>query len=381
MANIPIYPGSSSFSASLTPFGFYDADSDFIVDADNVTTYCVRRMGYPIVDIELQDINFYTAFEEAVTTYGNEVYSFLVQQDYLSFEGSTTASNANNALITPNQGAIIRLSEQYGTEIGTGGNVTWRTGSLSMNAQQQNYDLKVWASQSGYTDGDIEIKRIFFEAPPAVSRFYDPYTELGLGANSGSGLGGVLPLTSFVLTPLSSDIQTFQSIEMNEQVRKSNFSFELINNNLTIFPIPQNNGQKLHFQFILKSDRSSQAINSNTGAGVITNVSNVPYENPNYSQINSIGRSWIFEYTLALCKEMLGYIRGKYVNIPIPNSDITLNQSDLLSASTNEKEALLSKLRDYLDKTSREKLLEKKALESKHRNDELGSNPLPIYVG
>ena len=72
MANIPIWPGSSSFTTTSdpTPFGFYDTDIQFQSDADNVAKFCTRRLGYPLVDVELQNINFYTAFEEAVTTYG-----------------------------------------------------------------------------------------------------------------------------------------------------------------------------------------------------------------------------------------------------------------------------------------------------------------------
>lgn len=380
MSNIAIYPGSSSFTTGSTPFGFYDTDSSFQTDADRVALYCAQRMGYPLVDIELQARNFYTAFEEAVTTYGNEIYAYKVRQDYLSLEGIPTASTLNHALVTPNMGVIIRISEQYGTEAGTGGNLSYRTGSIALTENQQDYDLNVWASESGYTEGDLEIKRIFYEAPPAVSQFYDPYSEFGLGSNSGSGLGGTLPITTFTLTPLSLDIQLIQSIEMNNQVRKSNFSFELVNNKLRIFPIPTNNVERLHFQYILKSERISRGINTGSAA-IVTNISNVPYTNPSYTQINSIGRSWIFEYTLALSKEMLGYVRGKYSAIPIPGSEVTLNQGDLIASATEDKKALLEKLRMYLEETSREKLLERKASESDFRNKELGNVPFVIYLG
>ena len=71
----------------------------------------------------------------------------------------------------------------------------------------------------------------------------------------------------------------------------------------------------------------------------------MPYANPNYNLINSIGRQWIFEYTLALVKEILGYVRGKYSTIPIPNADITLNQADLLAAATAEKTSIIRKIK------------------------------------
>ena len=148
MAIIPIYPGSSSFFPGDTPFGFYDNQLDFQNDADKVVTYCVRRLGYPIMDVELQDLNFYTAFEESVTTYGNELYAYKIKENYLSIEGSPTASNLNHQLISPNFAGIVRYTEEYGEEAGTGGNVTWYSASIPVIADQQDYDLKTWASES-----------------------------------------------------------------------------------------------------------------------------------------------------------------------------------------------------------------------------------------
>jgi hypothetical protein len=114
---------------------------------------------------------------------------------------------------------------------------------------------------------------------------------------------------------------------------------------------------------------------------VITNVSNVPYTNPTYTKINSIGRQWIFEYGLALVKEILGYVRGKYQTIPIPGSEVTLNQSDLISAATGEKNALIERLRAYFASTSRDKLMEKKSLESDYQNKTLAQVPMVIFIG
>jgi hypothetical protein len=103
--------------------------------------------------------------------------------------------------------------------------------------------------------------------------------------------------------------------------------------------------------------------------------------NPTYSNINSIGRSWVFEYALALAKEMLGYVRGKYTTVPIPGSEITLNQSDLITAATSEKTALLERLRVYLDSTSRKSLLEKKSAEADYQNNILADVPMTIFIG
>ena len=385
MAVIPIYPGSSSFFPGDTPFGFYDNQLDFQTDADRIVTYCARRLGYPIMDVELQDVNFYTAFEEAVTTYGNELYAYKVRENYLSIEGSPTASNLNHELITPNFASVVRYSEQYGEEAGTGGTTTWYTGSVPVTAGQQDYDLKTWASASlGLDNKDfIEVKRVFFESTPAIVKFFDPYASTGTGMMNmmdNFGWGNYSPAINFMLMPRSFDIQKIQAIELSDTVRRSQFSFELINNNLRIFPIPKHAGN-LHIQYIKLSERNDPISKYPKGQFNVTNVSNVNYCNPNYCQINSIGRSWIFDYTLALCKEILGYIRGKYATVPIPGAEATLNQSDLLSASTNEKLALITRLREYFDETSRSKLLEVKAAEAESLTKIEAAVPYPIYIG
>jgi hypothetical protein len=182
----------------------------------------------------------------------------------------------------------------------------------------------------------------------------------------------------FMLMPINYDLQKIQAIELNDQIRKSQYSFELVNNQLKLFPIPRNS-YKLWFQYI-KLSESNQPY-ANISENVITNVGDVPYVNPTYSNINSIGRSWVFEYALALVKEMLGYVRGKYTSVPIPGSEITLNQGDLISAATTEKTALIERLRAYLDTTSRKSLLEKKAAESDAQNKTLGQSPMTIYIG
>ena len=117
------------------------------------------------------------------------------------------------------------------------------------------------------------------------------------------------------------------------------------------------------------------------GAELITNVAEVPYSNPTYNHINSVGRQWIFRYTLALAKELLAYIRGKYQVVPVPGSEATLNQADLLTDARTEKESLLTQLKEMLDQTSRQAQLERKANESENLKKTLGDVPMTIYIG
>ena len=397
MANIPIWPGSSSFFPGNTPFGFYDNQYQFQVDADKVSKFCALRLGYPIENVELQDVNFYAAFEDAVTVYGNELYAYQLRDNYLSLEGASQSIDVNTDIITPSMANIVRLSQQYGEEAGTGGNVTWYKGQLALTPGVQRYDLADWAvSQS--ISGGIEIKNVFYQPPPAVSQMYAPM----VGTGAGNGLGGVpaagvygmgYGYSNYLMMPTSFTIQNIQAIEMNNTVTLSNYSFNIINNIITVFPIPGTGdfdlgvddggglgyGHYLIFDFIKVQDRLDSAFVD--GTDKISNASNVPYGNPNYNDINSIGRSWIFEYTLALSKEMLGYVRGKYQNIPIPGAEVTLNQSDLLASATSTKEALILRLREYFDSTSRQSLLERRQAESVARVAEINNVPMTIFIG
>jgi len=382
--NVKIWPGSSSFFPGGTPFGFYDNDYQFQQDADKFAKFASQRLGYPLVEVELQDINFYTALEDAITTYGNEIYSYQVADNLLSFQGNPlTIPAANNKLVQENLSNVILLSHQYGTEAGVGGKVTYYSGSLDLLADKQEYDLNEWAiSQS--ISGGIEIKRVYYEAPPAITRYFDPYAGTGTGMMQmldSFGWGSYSPAINFMLMPINYDIQKIQAIELNDQIRKSQFTFELVNNKLRVFPIPLGGGrQRLRFEYILESDRNMPYLPS-TGQDMITNVSNVPYENPIYRQINSIGRSWVFEYALALSKEMLGYVRGKYSTVPIPGSEVTLNQSDLIAAATAERTALIERLRAYFDTTSRKTLLENKAAEAENQQKTINYVPMTIFIG
>jgi hypothetical protein len=389
MANIAIYNGTSSFSPGSTPFGFYDSDIEFSGSADNVVRWCAQRLGYPIVEIELQPIQFYAAFEEAVTTYGNEVYQWKIRENYLNLEGSSTGSNLNNQVVTPNMGSIIRISEMYASEAGSGGNINIYTGSVRLRNGVQDYDIDLAISASiGYT-GSIEVKRVFYENPPAIVRYFDPYAGTGTGIQSlleTFGFGQMSPGINFLLMPIYFDVQKIQAIELNDQIRKSAYSFDLVNNKLRVFPIPTSvtidMNDKLFFHYIKIEERNNPVTvaSAQASGSLITNVSNVPYQNPIYAQINSIGKQWIRQYTLATVKEILAYVRGKYSTVPIPGSEVTLNQQDLLTDARAEKIALLEQLRAMLDQTSRKAQLENQASEVDFINKQLVNVPLPIYI-
>ena len=383
MANIPIWPGSSSFAVGNTPFSFYDNDTDFQTDVVTTAAWCATRLGYPLVDIELQAVNFFTTFEEATNEYGKQLYDFQIINNFQTLEGNTTGSNFNNQLITPNLGGTINVSEQYGNEVdGGGGDYKLETGSLSVVAGVQNYDLLSAVSSSISGSEAVYIKKLMHYQPSAINRYFDPYAGTGTGIQSlmqTFGFGNYSPGVNFMLMPMFFDALKIQAIELNDAIRKSGYHFEITDNRyLKLFPIPTT-GYTLHFEYQLKSVANAPV--KNTANNLITDISNVPYTNPTYAFINQPGRQWIRKYTLALAKEMLGSIRGKYQALPIPGETTTLDYSRLLSEALVEKAALIEELKGLLEETTRLKQLERKNQEAQQTQETFYKVPYHIYIG
>ncbi len=384
--NIPIWPGSSSFFPGDTPFGFYDNDYAFQTEADKTAEWCAKRLGYPLSDIELQDVNLFACLEEAVTEYGAQLNTFNIRDNMLNLYGSPTGSSLTGKKISATMGGLIELAEEYGTEAESGGNVTYYTGSINVVAGEQIYDLTSTSSvnlESGTPGVDaIEIKRLYHNAPPAIARFFDPFIGSGVGTQQmldAFGFGNYSPGVSFMMMPVFADMLRMQAIEFNDIVRRSAWSFQMSKDRLRVFPLPDGtNFTKIHFDYILKSDRNN-ALKGTTGT--VSDFSNVPYTNIEYTNVNSVGRQWIRRYALALAKEMLGYIRGKYSTLPIPNSEITLNGADLISAAQTEKEGLITELKEILDTMSRQSQLERKQAESDALLSQFNKIPMKIYIG
>ena len=382
MANISIWPGSSSFFPGDTPFGFYDNDTSFNQDADKVADWCAKRLGYPLVDIELQAINFFTCFEEAVNEYGSQLYHFQIINNFHTLEGTPSGSNLNNKVITPNLGNTVNISEQYGSETdGAGGNYKLEKGTLEVSTGIQQYDLLTHTSSSISGSEDVYMKKIYHYQPAAINRYFDPYAGTGTGIQSlmeAFGFGNFSPGVNFMLMPMYFDVLKIQAIELNDSIRKSAYHFDLEDNRyLKLFPIPTSD-YTLHYEYVLKSVANNPVKNTTGG---ITNMSNVPYTSPTYKFINEPGRQWIRRYTLALAKEMLGSIRGKYQSIPIPGADTTLDYSRLLSEAAAEKTALIEELKTFLEETTRVKQLERQNQEAQLTQETFYKVPYPIYIG
>ena len=381
--NITIYDGSAGSINGNTPFGLYDADATFQSDGPKVADWCAKRMGYPIVDIEMQDQNFFACFEEAVSEYGSQVNYYNIKENLLTLKGASTGSNLTHKEITPNFGRLITLAQKYGTEASVGGDTTHYSASLQLSASKQTYDLDSMLNrESGSSADNIEIKRVYYQGTPAMTRFFDPYVGTGMGSDhllEGFGMGNYSPAVNFLMLPMYDDLLRVQAIEFNDQIRKSAYSFELRNNRLRIFPDPKTT-YKIWVEYVLTTERNNPLKNGEA-SDKITDFSNATYNDMVYSNINHPGKQWIRKYSLALVKELLGNIRSKYSSIPIPGAEVNVDGDTLRSEAAVEKENLISQLREDLEASSRRNLLERQKEEAEFMGETMNKIPYGIYIG
>lgn len=388
---------AAEFSQSLmpTPFGIYDNDIDFRSDAPKTSVWVAKRLGYPIVNIELDNEQIWACFEESVSEYSAQINQFNLRNnlDILRGQPKGRVASFSQTLVDGSfLPTVVRMSQQYGTLAGVGGSTSIKKAYVNMTQSKQTYDLMQSAIdvETGesfstmYVSGStIDVVKVFHEASPAIARFFDPYSvgaQGTLNLMSELGFGNFSPAAQFLMMPIYEDVLRMQQIEFNDHIRKSAYSFNIIDNKLQIFPVPtENTVKKVYFDYMSRDEfeHDSQTIQADS----LSDYSDIPYDFIQYSKINEVGKQWVRKYTLALTKELLGAIREKYNSIPIPDGEVSLDGAALRAEAQVEKDALVTQLRENLEEMSRIKVMENKAHESDHQQEMLRKVPLKIYVG
>ena len=383
MSQARIWTGTASFtSGSSTPFGIYDADTSFVSDAPKVASWCAKRLGYPIIDVELEGDNFFAVFEEAVSEYSAQVNQFNIRNNLGSLEGKPTGSNFTGQSVNGSElSNVVAISEGYGNLANVGGRADIKRGSIDINTGSQQYDLQALYGDVSESSERIDITKVYYETTPAINRFFDPYSVSGQGTLNlvdEFGFGSFSPAAQFIMMPIYEDMLRIQQIEFNDQMRKSAHSFNIVNNKITILPKPTSN-YKLHFEYqVVKDVREASSI---VLPNVVSDYSNIGYNFAQYIKINDVGKQWIRKYTLALAKEMLGAVREKYSTVPIPGSEVSLDGAALRAEAQSEKDALIEQLRENLNEVSKKVRMENEAAMVDQQQTIINKVPLAIYIG
>jgi hypothetical protein len=374
-----------------TPHGIYDTDTEFQNDSLNICKYVARKLGHPVMQLEFNSGSIYACFEEAISEYSQQINHYNTKnwmwEHYGSTarqSGSTFGDMGSHEAEAPHMGSSFLLSEQYGEAVNVGGGVTMYTGSIVLTGSKQVYDLETESNiTSSHNDKRLEIQKVFNKGPAAISKFYDPFagTYDNLELLDSFGFGNVSPAVSYILRPISYDLARANAIETNDLIRKSAYSFELINNKMRVFPKPESEdtGNKIFFHYYVKGDR--QGVTRTYTNSKVSDPSNIPYQFITYSEINSPGRQWIRKYTLALAKELLGIIRSKYASLPLPNGEVSMDGEALKSEGREEKLNALEELKEFLESVSLSEGSRKEQEVAESQQQVLNKAPLKIYIG
>jgi hypothetical protein len=368
-------------TTSPTPFGIYDSETDFISDADNIVTFVKRKLGDDILSVELTKKQIWGNFEEATLEYSSILNQYQAKSQLVNFLGFSTGSmsGSEEKFIRENLEFLSRFAEPYAMEAGIGGSYNSLSGSIELEVGRQDYNIYTELSGANgllfdNTKGKLKIEEVFHYNPQAAYRFFDTTSAINY-LNNEFSFESFTPETVFYILPVYEDILRGGQLDLSNRVRRSNFSYKITGTNFRIYPIPTKT-KKLFFRIRQYPDPTSPSYRDDTIHGV-SNMSNLPFGNVKYNRINSIGRQWIRSYALALSMEQLGYIRGKFGSIPVPNSDVTLNSSDLISNGRTDRDGLKEKLREMLDSMTYDKLIETQATRSEQIQKQLKYVPIP----
>ena len=305
-------------------------------------------------------------------------------------------SGSNVALKFPNVqfGYARRIGDAFSTDTGTGGYNTVYSASVTTKVDQQDYDLQTIVATSASSDASVPyygkvnnskvlITKVYYKTPAAMWRFYGYYGGLNTVGNL-QNYGQYADDSQFQIVPVWQNKLQSMAFEDAIYTRNAHYSYELRNNKLRIFP----NGTtasptKIWFQFVIKNEKDiwDDDNDRQTNTTGINNMNTLPFENIPFKNINSMGKQWIRRFALAVSKEILGYVRGKFGSIPIPGESITLNGAELISQGKEEQNNLREELKTVLDELTYARLAEQEAGMSDSAVKVQEKAPLTIFVG
>lgn len=380
------------FVAGMTPFGVYDQDAQFVADADNMVDFVKRKLGEPVMTVHMSSTQIYGAFEEACLEYSSVINSYQAKSVLSNYLGSPTGSltGGENKYVTKNLQFELYQADAFSAEAGLNSMQPFYTGSITLNPGQQMYDLQALLSGTGpltgsYDHARVRVRDVYHRSPMQAYRFFGTTSGLNY-LNSQFRFESFTPETLFYLLPIWEDILRGAQFKTSNNVRRSNYSFDIHNNNIRIFPTPSDTRQ-LWLTYTVDNTpitpSSGNLAPSATlpGFNAVSNLSNIPFGNIPYSGINSMSKHWIRRMTLALAKEIEGQIRSKFATVPIPNGDVTLNGPELIADSRAEQEMLRVELKELLEETTYQSLMRKEQEMASYLNDALKNVPMGIYIG
>lgn len=375
-------------TVSPTPFGFFDSETDFQSDADSMVTFVKRKLGDDILSVELTSRQVWACFEEAALEYANQIHQVKITSELANVLGIATGSNLTNKYPRQTLEFLMRQAEPYATYAGVMGSQDPILSYIDIAPGVQDYDLydnlksavsgTLVYGPTGVGYQKLRIMEIFHFEPLAAQQILLNASNITNFLATNFNYESYVNSTIFYVLPVFEDVLRRSMLETAFRVRRSHYSYEIIGRKLRIYPTPVTDPQlgKLFF-YVAPPPNPLEPSYQDASLDGVSGPNNFPLGNIPYNTITQPGRQWIRQYTLALAKELLGLVRSKFDTIPIPNADLKLNGSDLISQGREDKEKLVTQLREFLGNLTHAKLLEQQATAADNMLKQLRMVPIP----
>ena len=383
----------TSFNSTIgpTPFGFFDSDSSFQIEADAMVTFVKRKLGDDVLSVELTKKEIWACFEESCCEYSRLVHETKIVSELTNVLGSSTSDDYTNKYSRQTLEYHLRMAEPYATEAYVGGSANPTLGYFDLVAGQQDYDIykdlkdvvsgsSVYQNLPSGSRGKLKIVELFHMEPLAAQHFLLNASNVTNFLATNFNYESYVNSTIFYVLPIFEDVLRRGMLESAFRVRRSHYSYEIQGGKLRIYPIPITDLTlgKMYCKVLPPQNPLNPSAYVDDSINGIAGPQNFPLNNIPFSTINQPGRQWIRQFTLALCKELLGLIRSKFQSIPIPNADLQLNGESLISSAKEDKDRLLTQLKEFLAQLTKQKLLEADALAAESLNKQLKYIPIPL---
>ena len=372
-----------------TPFGFFDDEVQFQNEADAMVTFVKRKLGDDILSVELTKKQIWACFEESFLEYGSLVNQYQASSQLSNLIGASTGSDISGMeqkFPRENLEFLMRRAEPYAMEAGLGGSYHTISGSIALQRGRQDYDILgelkdaegnlIYSGSENSPPTRLKVMEVFHFSPQAAYRFFDTTSALNY-LNNEFSFESFTPETVFYVLPVFEDVLRGGQLKLSQRVRRSNFSYKIMGTKIRVFPQPTQSVQtNLYIRIGVPLDPLNPSYKDDTIEGM-SNLSNIPFGNLKFARVNSIGRQWTRQYSLALAKELLGLVRSKFATVPIPGGDLQLNGADLISQGREEQTNLRTELKEMLDSMTYGKILEDEANASEALLRILKNIPMP----
>lgn len=395
-----------------TPFGFYDSNGVYQNDANKMITFILRKHGEDVLSAELTKKMIWACFEEATFTFNAAIIEYQAKSNLTSLLGFATGSvdpdddntanldiNLTNTYIQPNLEFLSRQAEPYASMVGFGQSENTYSGSILLSLGKQDYNLytdlldstgaPLFDYMPSGSKGRMKVVEVFHKAP--VQYLFNSNIATNFMA-SGLPVESFVPDTRFYILPLFEDILRGSMLKEAQYTRRSHYRYKISGENIRFYPIPRNFvdgiAQRIWIRVRFPTSPAPGVIDTGLSGSVTPNDSlygannpaNLPFGLIDYSSLNPWAKNWIFQYTMALCTELLGRIRNKIQSIPIGGTELQLNGETLQTQGREDKDKLLygdGGLFTKLDGLTYDKLAELEANKAENLQKALTFLPFP----